>query len=127
MFFSPKPRERTENEKYYRDAKSKEKKLLPSIFDKATVKVSCIVPAFDETERLPKMLKETVDYLELQKKNDSTYTYEIILVDDGSRDSTVQVALDFAQTVQDVNIRILALEKNRGKGGAVTQVKSIVH
>jgi dolichyl-phosphate beta-glucosyltransferase len=69
------------------------------------------------------MLKETVDYLEAQKHKDSTFTYEILLVDDGSRDNTVQVALDYAKTIQDVDIRILALDKNRGKGGAVTQVK----
>lgn len=68
------------------------------------------------------MLKETVEYLEEQKKQDTTYTYEIILVDDGSRDNTIQVALDYAKTVPDVDLRILALDKNRGKGGAVTQV-----
>lgn len=122
LFCSPKPREKTENEKYYRDAKSKDKKLLPSLSDEASVKLSVIVPAFDESKRLPTMLKETVEYLEEQKKQDSTYTYEIILVDDGSRDNTIQVALDYAKTVPEVDLRILALEKNRGKGGAVTQV-----
>lgn len=68
------------------------------------------------------MLKETVEYLEAQKKNDNNYTYEIILVDDGSRDDTIEVALNFSKTVPEVDMRILALEKNRGKGGAVTQV-----
>jgi dolichyl-phosphate beta-glucosyltransferase len=63
------------------------------------------------------MLKETVDYLQEQ-----TYSYEIILVDDGSRDETIQVAMDFAKTIPKVDLRILALDKNRGKGGAVTQV-----
>lgn len=122
LFCSPKPRERTENEKYYRDAKSKDKHLLPSLFDEASVKLSIIVPAFDESKRLPSMLKETVEYLEEQKNEDNTYTYEIILVDDGSRDNTIQVALDYVKTVPHVDLRILALEKNRGKGGAVTQV-----
>ncbi|GAA5815876.1 hypothetical protein MFLAVUS_009395 [Mucor flavus] len=119
--FSPKPRERTENEKYYIDAKSEDKHLLPSIFDEASIKLSVIVPAFDESKRLPTMLKETVEYLESQKKNDNNYTYEIILVDDGSRDDTINVALKFAKTVPEVDMRVLALEKNRGKGGAVTQ------
>lgn len=68
------------------------------------------------------MLKETVEYLEAQKKLDQTYTYEIILVDDGSRDDTINVALDYAKTVPQVDLRVLALDKNRGKGGAVTQV-----
>jgi len=122
LFCSPQPRDRTENEKYYRDAKSKDKKLLPSIFDEPALKLSCIVPAFDETKRLPTMLKETVEYLEQQRNKDATYTYEIIIVDDGSRDNTVQVAMDFAEKQPNVDIRILALDKNRGKGGAVTQV-----
>lgn len=68
------------------------------------------------------MLKETVEYLEQQRNKDATYTYEIIIVDDGSRDNTVQVAMDFAEKQPNVDIRILALDKNRGKGGAVTQV-----
>ncbi|CAO3640764.1 unnamed protein product [Mucor fragilis] len=67
------------------------------------------------------MLKETVEYLEDQKNKDATYTYEIIIVDDGSRDNTVQVAMDFAEKQPNADIRILALDKNRGKGGAVTQ------
>ncbi len=122
LFCSPKPRERTENEKYYRDAKSKEKHLLPSIFDEASIKLSVVVPAFDESKRLPTMLKETVDYLEAQKKLHETNTYEIILVDDGSRDNTIDVAIDYAKTVPHVDLRVLALDRNRGKGGAVTQV-----
>lgn len=125
LLCSPKPRERTENEKYYQDAHSKDKKLLPSIFDKASVKISCIIPAFDESERLPTMLKETVDYLLTQQKQDPSYTFELIIVDDGSRDNTIQTALDFAKENSNVDIRILALEKNRGKGGAVTQVRSV--
>lgn len=96
---------------------------MPSIFDTATVALSCVVPAFDESKRLPKMLTETVDFLEERKKADSQLSYEIIVVDDGSRDDTLQTAVDFAQSHTNADIRILALEKNRGKGGAVTQVR----
>ncbi|KAI9010978.1 nucleotide-diphospho-sugar transferase [Phycomyces nitens] len=67
------------------------------------------------------MLKETTEYLESKKRENSENTYEIIIVDDGSRDNTVQVALKFAKESNPENIRILVLEKNRGKGGAVTQ------
>ncbi|KAG1055455.1 hypothetical protein G6F46_002016 [Rhizopus delemar] len=121
ILFSPKPRQRTENEKYYQDAKSGERKLLPSLFDESSVKLSCIVPAFDESKRLPTMLEEAVEYLEQQKKLDQTYTYEIIIVDDGSRDNTIDVAVKFAKEHPNSDIRLLAMEKNRGKGGAVTQ------
>lgn len=123
--FSPKPRQRTENEKYYQDAKSGERKLLPSLFDESSVKLSCIVPAFDESKRLPTMLEEAAEYLEQQKKLDQTYTYEIIIVDDGSRDNTIDVAVKFAKEHPNSDIRLLAMEKNRGKGGAVTQVNRV--
>ncbi len=47
--------------------------------------------------------------------------YEIIVVDDGSRDRTAQVALDFSREhgLHDV-LRVVTLERNRGKGGSVT-------
>ncbi|KAK3369078.1 nucleotide-diphospho-sugar transferase [Lasiosphaeria ovina] len=47
--------------------------------------------------------------------------YEIIIVNDGSRDRTVQVALDFSRRygLHDV-LRVVTLERNRGKGGGVT-------
>lgn len=86
------------------------------------MRLSCIVPAFDETKRLPVMLEETVGHLESRQKKDSKFTYEIIIVDDGSRDNTVELALDLAKKYSKVDLRVLALEKNRGKGGAVTQV-----
>jgi dolichyl-phosphate beta-glucosyltransferase len=47
--------------------------------------------------------------------------YEILIVDDGSRDRTVEVALSFSRKhgLHDI-LRVVKLEKNRGKGGAVT-------
>jgi dolichyl-phosphate beta-glucosyltransferase len=47
--------------------------------------------------------------------------YEILIIDDGSRDRTVEVALSFSREhkLHDI-LRVVKLEKNRGKGGAVT-------
>jgi len=47
--------------------------------------------------------------------------YEIILVNDGSKDKTVDVALNFSKKhrLHDI-LRIVTLTRNRGKGGAVT-------
>lgn len=54
-------------------------------------------------------------------KNQGLSGYEIIIVNDGSRDKTVDVVLDFAQKkgLDDV-LRVVSLAKNRGKGGGVT-------
>jgi dolichyl-phosphate beta-glucosyltransferase len=114
LYCSPKPRKPTEKERYYVD-RTKEKHRLPSILDDASVRLSCIVPAFDESKRLPVMLEETVGHLQSRQKKDSKFTYEIIIVDDGSRDNTVDIALEFAKNHKDVDLRVLALEKNRAK------------
>lgn len=47
--------------------------------------------------------------------------YEILIVNDGSKDKTVDVALRFSKKYQlhDV-LRVISLRENRGKGGAVT-------
>jgi len=63
------------------------------------------------------MLKEALEYLQANYS-----TYEILVIDDGSRDSTSSAALALAKeyiTRGGNNIRVVTLEKNRGKGGAV--------
>ncbi|KAK1778608.1 nucleotide-diphospho-sugar transferase [Copromyces sp. CBS 386.78] len=55
------------------------------------------------------------------KRQNPPTGYEILLINDGSTDATVSVALDFARHHQLHDIlRIITLEKNRGKGGGVT-------
>lgn len=77
------------------------------------------------------MLKSTLDYLEKRRTQKTSkgqeFTYEIIVVDDGSRDQTAKLAQEVAvthagQCPPPSEIRVLKFEKNRGKGGAVTQV-----
>ncbi|XP_011302309.1 dolichyl-phosphate beta-glucosyltransferase [Fopius arisanus] len=113
---SPYPRIwRDENEKFFIDGKTGRKVPFPSIDDEFTVKLSVIVPAYNEEERLTPMLDECLDYLETRKK--SGLTYEVIVVSDGSTDKTVQVAQSYAEKYD--TVRVLDLVKNRGKGGAV--------
>jgi len=111
---------RYESEKYFLDPKTNERILFPSLLrDEASLYLSVIVPAFNEENRLPKMLNESIDYLENRCLNKSSFTYEIIIVDDGSDDTTSEVALDYVKKYGTNKIRVLTLEKNRGKGGAV--------
>lgn len=101
--------------------------------------MSVVIPAYNEEERLEIMLEEAVAFLDAEygrapgsaKKgiangNGSSIKsriggYEILLVNDGSKDRTVDVALEFSQKneLHDV-LRICTLQENRGKGGAVT-------
>jgi dolichyl-phosphate beta-glucosyltransferase len=65
------------------------------------------------------MLRETLDHLEARQLREPTFTYEIIVVDDGSPDLTAESTLPYVREVTTEKLRILRLLRNRGKGGAV--------
>ncbi|MEX1997205.1 MAG: dolichyl-phosphate beta-glucosyltransferase [Candidatus Andersenbacteria bacterium] len=77
-----------------------------------SVFLSVIVPAYNEEKRLPQTLKAVVSYLKQQ-----VYTWEIVVVDDGSRDRTADVVREAA--IVDSHVRLLQYGANRGKGYAV--------
>lgn len=64
------------------------------------------------------MLDDCISYLD--SRND--LRYEIIIVSDGSTDKTVEVAADYCKKLGTDKFRVLNLERNRGKGGAVRLV-----
>ena len=72
--------------------------------------LSVIIPAFNEALRLGPTLQRVVDYLDRQG-----FSYEVLVVDDGSSDATGEVALAFASR----RVRLLRQEVNRGKGAVV--------
>lgn len=106
---------RDEKEKYFINAKTKKAEPFPSLYDDWSIHLSVIIPAYNEEQRLPAMLDECLEYLEERRK--SGFAYEVIIVSDGSTDKTVDIAQSYAEKYE--NIRVLALIKNRGKGGAV--------
>lgn len=73
--------------------------------------VSVVIPAYNEERRLPQTLQRVTEYLSAQN-----YQSELIVVDDGSTDRTVQVAESFAEAHP-----LLRIIKNdhRGKGYTV--------
>ncbi|OMH81160.1 Dolichyl-phosphate beta-glucosyltransferase [Zancudomyces culisetae] len=133
-FKTPKPRQRTEAETYYQSSTTKEKKKVDSIFNKPSVFLSIIIPAYNEQERLPVLLNDIYNYLknrENPKPNEKNhgkskesprtpFTYEIILVNDCSSDKTTEIALEFGRK-HNLNLKVIVMEINRGKGGSVTQ------
>lgn len=70
---------------------------------------------------VPPMLDECIEFLESRCKK-SNFNYEIIVVSDGSKDGTVSVANKYCKKLGTDKFRILELETNRGKGGAVRMV-----
>ena len=61
--------------------------------DAPTCDVTLVVPAYNEAQRLPKMLDETLAYLNYRQRLKPSFTWEIIVVNDGSRDDTVAAAM----------------------------------
>ncbi len=77
-------------------------------------KLSIVIPAYNEEARLGKTLQAIAAYL-----NGRQRPYEIILVDDGSSDRTVEIARGFVPTVG--SMRVIENQRNLGKGAAVRQ------
>lgn len=74
-------------------------------------KWSVIIPAFNEADRLPPYLQEVISYFE--SRGDP---YEVLVVDDGSRDGTADRAREVSRHAP---VRVIALAGNEGKGAAV--------
>ncbi|EGR27436.1 hypothetical protein IMG5_196190 [Ichthyophthirius multifiliis] len=96
--------------------------------------LSIVIPAYNEQNRIGKMLTQTINYFEEQytQKNKN---YEIIVVDDASKDKTYYFIKKNHQKIQQnsieivksffnfqgkkINLKIISYKKNIGKGGAV--------
>jgi dolichyl-phosphate beta-glucosyltransferase len=77
--------------------------------------VSIVVPAHDESRRIPATLMAIRDYLAAQK-----YRSELIVVDDGSRDGTSEVVRRAARHFPpQIDVRVILHARNLGKGAAV--------
>lgn len=74
--------------------------------------LSIVIPAYNEERRLPTTLIDIVDYLDKKR-----ITHEIIVVDDGSLDRTVEIVKKFQKIRPE--IKIIEIKPNRGKGNAV--------
>ena len=78
-----------------------------------SIALSVILPAYNEAVRLPPYLSAVRTYLDACQRG----TYEVVVVDDGSRDG---MAADLQRCAADwPEFRILRHEENRGKGAAV--------
>ncbi|MBI2451399.1 MAG: glycosyltransferase family 2 protein [Parcubacteria group bacterium] len=76
--------------------------------------LSIIIPAYYEEHRIEKTLRESDKYLRSQK-----YDYEILVVNDGSKDKTADVVKRLVSEI--ANLRLIDNKINQGKGSVVRQ------
>lgn len=74
--------------------------------------ISIVVPVYNERETLPELYRQLTDQLE-----GTPHPYEIILVDDGSRDGSTQMIRDLS--ARDPRVRGLILSRNFGHEAAI--------
>lgn len=58
------------------------------------MKVSLVIPAYNEEEAIAEVLHEAIDTLQA-----SPYEWEIVVVDDGSRDNTADIVSSFSEVI----------------------------
>jgi dolichyl-phosphate beta-glucosyltransferase len=76
--------------------------------------LSIVVPAYNEAGRLPGSLRRMREHFDAAGEE-----YEVIVVDDGSSDDTSRTTAELATTWP--QLRLIAFERNRGKGAAVRE------
>lgn len=101
-----------------------------SLSDTPEYKLSLIVPAYNEEKRLKNMLDDVLAVLKSKTSSDQEYNCEVILVDDGSKDKTVEeykkIVLSFDR-IQRIDFKLMRIDNNSGKGRAVSEVKYRLH
>ena len=75
-------------------------------------KYSIVIPAYNESARIPATLRSVVGHVRAQG-----WVAEVIVVNDGSRDTTAQVVVDFAR--ENPEVHLIENPGNRGKGYSV--------
>ncbi|KLU61633.1 hypothetical protein CEB3_c20660 [Peptococcaceae bacterium CEB3] len=81
--------------------------------DNRPVELSVVVPLYNEEQVLPETYKRLKQVLDSTRE-----PYEIIFVDDGSRDQTLDLARELCRT--DENIKLLSFSRNFGHQTAIT-------
>ncbi|MGZ4965964.1 MAG: glycosyltransferase, partial [Chthoniobacterales bacterium] len=75
---------------------------------------SLVIPAFNEADRIGDTVATVLNYL-----RSNSPTSEVIVVDDGSNDSTSEVVRDVFARAQGIETHLIRRSPNEGKGSAV--------
>ena len=74
--------------------------------------ISIIVPVYNEEKRLEKGISRILNFCQQQNWN-----FEVIIVEDGSTDRTVEIVKQFC--LRDKRIKLISLSYRCGKGGSI--------
>ncbi len=85
-----------------------------TMVNQSGIRLSVIIPAYNEELRLPHTLRSAADYLKVQP-----YSSEIIIVDDGSTDGTGRIVQEQHTEPIPVKLLVHADRANHGKGASV--------
>jgi len=85
----------------------------PAVETAVGLKLSVLLPAFNEARAIGHVLEEIVDAL-----SDESSPFEILVVDDGSSDRTAEIAEQFAEACWRCEVRVVRCPENRGAGAA---------
>jgi len=80
------------------------------VISSSVTKLSLIVPVYNEEKIVKRNLQEIINFLEGRE-----YSWEVIVVDDGSHDRTVEIVSKFVRP----NIKLIKSGINMGKGAAL--------
>ena len=75
--------------------------------------ISIIIPVFNESESIGFLLDEVISVMESHKLN-----FELIVVDDGSKDNTLQVLKKLSFKIKELSV--ISLRKNYGQTAAMS-------
>ncbi len=78
------------------------------------MEISIVVPALNEAQSLPELIAGVKNVLDVSKKN-----YEIIVVDDGSKDETLEVLRSLKK--EHKFLKIISFRRNYGKSAALSE------
>lgn len=78
--------------------------------------ISIVIPVYNEAKRITDFLQSVIDYL-----SNKTFSYEIVIVDDGSIDQTVKIAETMLCEKLPGKYRTFKLHVNQGKGAAIRE------
>jgi len=79
--------------------------------------ISVVIPVYNEKDNIPPLLNELAQVLDQLNRDYEIGDYEIICVDDGSQDGSLQVLHDSAK--RDRRLRIIEFRRNFGQTAAI--------